>query len=760
MKMQKLLTMAPAEIAVRGRQAILKTAERVTRHSPSEEHQRHELFSTLLNTPGDAQCPASHYGKGDTEGALKCLQIKFRKQAETTFFAGAVDARSPGLTGDYLPHTRHEIIRSAEAVCAGEFMTLGYGRLNFTRQDDNDKNRQGPINWHLDAVSGTTAPLLHWSRINALDFTQVGDSKVVWELNRHQWLLQLGMAWQLTGDERYPAVMCQRMLAWMHNNPPGQGINWSSSLEVAYRLISWCWALVLFRNSPQISPDFLARMLTWIRLHADHIERYLSTYYSPNTHLTGEALGLYYAATLFPYINGADRWRALSQSILLQQLERQVYDDGVYFEQSTRYQHYTVEIYLHFMILSQRNGISLPESVSARVEAMVDFLLNLRRPDGTLPQIGDSDGGALLTIVHRTAGDFQALFAIAATVFEREDFAWAAGESTAELICLLGPAGHYRFMALKQKAPPVVESRLFADGGYVIMRDAWDGQGHQLIFDVGPLGCEDSAAHGHADLLAVQCSAFGDNYLVDAGTGNYTSDPVWRNYFRSSQAHNTVSVDGLSQVTPKGPFSWHGRRPLCRLRSCWTTPNLSLTDASSDAWTDLPDPVMHRRRIIFVRHSYWVVIDDMTASAMHDYDLRFQFAPIDVRRDRHGWTRATGAGGSCLLLHVSAEAGLELNLVCGQQSPPAGWFSGNYGQRCPAPALMVSSSHKGPVRFITVLYPQADASALPPELLITHTTQDQHTSALRIQIDIDHNDRILITDDDISVNQGAAQCVE
>ena len=29
------------------------------------------------------------------------------------------------------------------------------------------------------------------------------DSKVVWELNRHQWLVRLGQAYQLTGDERY-----------------------------------------------------------------------------------------------------------------------------------------------------------------------------------------------------------------------------------------------------------------------------------------------------------------------------------------------------------------------------------------------------------------------------------------------------------------------------------------------------------------------------------------------------------------------------
>ncbi|MEX2333069.1 MAG: alginate lyase family protein, partial [Pseudohongiella sp.] len=547
MKMQKLLTMAPAEIAFRGRQAMFKTAERVGHSARSQVQQEHDLFATLAGDGGDSTDPAALYRSGDIGKAMKRLQADFQHAAGHRFFTGATAVQAPDLLASYLPRIRSEIVESADAVCAGHFHTLGYGRLSFYHGTNQLSVSNDLINWHLDAVSGTISPLVHWSRINALDFAEVGDSKVVWELNRHQWLIQLGLAWKLTGDNKYTAVFSRRMQAWMRDNPTGYGINWSSSLEVAYRLISWCWALVLFKDSTDVSAQFQASMMSCLRTHAEHVERYLSTYYSPNTHLTGEALALYYAGVLFPEIGGAKRWRTLGRKILLQQFNRQVHNDGVYFEQSTRYQYYTVEIYLQFMILSQRNGETLPKGFSMRVQAMVDFLLNLRRPDGTVPQIGDTDGGALLSIVHRQPGDYQALFAIAAALFEREDYAWAAGDSTAELICLLGPVGHYRFMALKQKAPPVVEACLFADGGYLIMRDGWRPQGHQLIFDVGPLGCSDSAAHGHADLLSLQCSAFGDNYLIDPGTGNYTSEPQWRNYFRCTQAHSTVSVDGRSQ---------------------------------------------------------------------------------------------------------------------------------------------------------------------------------------------------------------------
>src|SRR5205807_6300058 len=136
---------------------------------------------------------------------------------------------------------------------------------------------------------------------------------------------------------------------WMDANPRGMGINWASSLEVALRLISWCWSLCLFRDSAALSQGLFAEMLGGIWAHAAHVQRYLSYYFSPNTHLTGESLGLFYAGVMLREHEDAARWRALGARILVEQSERQIDPDGVYFEHSTYYQRYTVEIYLHFL---------------------------------------------------------------------------------------------------------------------------------------------------------------------------------------------------------------------------------------------------------------------------------------------------------------------------------------------------------------------------------------------------------------------------
>src|SRR5204862_1621437 len=122
------------------------------------------------------------------------------------------------------------------------------------------------------------------------------------------------------------------LASWMDQNQPKLGINWASSLEVAFRSISWLWAFYFFKDSAAVTVEVFARALKFLYLNARHLETYLSTYFSPNTHLTGEALGLFYLGTLLQQFREAGRWRETGRRILLEQLPLHVRSDGVYFE--------------------------------------------------------------------------------------------------------------------------------------------------------------------------------------------------------------------------------------------------------------------------------------------------------------------------------------------------------------------------------------------------------------------------------------------
>jgi hypothetical protein len=482
------------------------------------------------------------------------------------------------------------------------------------------------------------------------------------------------------------------------------GINWTSSLEVAFRLISWCWALSLFRGAAAVTPDLRAALVGGIVAHASRIERYLSYYFSPNTHLTGEALGLFYAGALFPDTPGAARWCRLGADILIQEAAGQILPDGVYMEQATCYQRYTAEIYLHFVILAERNGFAVPDGVIRQLERLLDALLVFRRPDGSLPQIGDADGGWLLPLEPRRPDDGRGVFGPAAAVLKRGDYAWAAGALAPEVAWLLGSEGVRLFEGLASAPPARSPSCLLPDGGYVVMRSDWGREADQIIFDVGPLGCRFSGGHGHADLLSLQCSFRGQPYVIDPGTFRYGADDGWRDHYRATAAHSTVDIDGAGQAVPRGPFRW-ASRPAARLAHWETTLDRDVAVGEHRAYSRLADPVVHRRQVILEKARHCIVVDDLDGRAEHRVDLRFQFAPMSVTLDAGPWARAVSNEGAGLIVHALATVPLKASLLEGETDPRQGWVSSHYGDHRPAPLLLYSAVVRLPARIVTLLIP-------------------------------------------------------
>ena len=669
MKPQRILRMGPAEISLRARQEVSRLIDRLA------DPRRGRLGASISPERAD----------------------RWVTEMASHFFSGPGEPGVPALLRERLPGSAQCIVAAADRALEKRFDLLGYRDLYFG----------DPIDWHLDPVAKRQAPLRHWTLLDPLDVAVVGDSKVVWELNRHQWLVGLGQAYRLTGDERYARMFADTIRDWLRANPPGMGINWTSSLEAAFRLISWCWALALFRGSAVLTTDLRAALVGGIAAHAARVERYLSYYFSPNTHLTGEALGLFYAGTVFPSMPAARRWRRLATDILIHEAGRQILPDGVYMEQATCYQRYTAEIYLHFVTLAKRNGFAVPDGVIQRLEHLLDALLVLRRPDGSLPQIGDADGGWLLPLEPRRPDDGRGVFGPAAVVLNRGDYAWASDSLTSEVAWLLGTGGVQRFAALEAAPPAQSPSRLLFDGGYAVMRSDWGREADQIIFDVGPLGCRISGGHGHADLLSLQCSFRGQPYVIDPGTFRYGADGGWRSHYRGTAAHSTVDIDSAGQAVPRGPFQW-ASRPAAHLVRWESTEHRDVAVGEHRAYGRLADPVIHRRQVILEKGRHCIVVDDLDGRAEHRVDLRFQFAPMSVTLDAGLWARAVRNAGAGVIVHALATVPLKASLLEGETDPRQGWISSHYGDHQPAPLLLYSTVARLPVRIITLLIPTDD----------------------------------------------------
>ncbi len=621
------------------------------------------------------------------------LREHFTSRHAPLFFVGVRDGSSAAeLRGDRWSAELGQLIAAADAVVDGRFDLLGHDGLDFG----------SPIDWHLDPVSHKRAPRIHWSRIPYLNADLIGDHKVIWEINRHQHFFILGRAFQVTGRAKYAECFATNIASWMDANPPKDGVNWASSLEVAYRAIAWLWALELFRDSPVLTAHLLKRMLKYLYVHGRHLERYLSTYFSPNTHLTGEALGLMYLGLLLPEFRRAKQWRRTGWRILERELPRQVHVDGVYFEQATYYHRYTVDIYLHALLLAERNGMAVPAGMRERLSLAAGHLADLTRADGSMPIVGDDDGGSLVVLEDRPFADVRATLGTASVVLGMPELASVAGAASEEVLWLLGPAGVTAVDERVGAPPPAHTSRLFATGGYAVMRDGWGVNAKHALIDCGPLGAM-NCGHAHADALSIEVAAGGCPFFVDPGTYTYTESAADRDHFRHSAAHNTVTVDGQSACVPDGPFSWASRADAT-VESWWTGSVVDRLVASHPGFERLPDPVVHRRSVYFVRGEYWVVVDTMLAAERHESIAHFHAAlgsRVTAATGTTAWIDAPCAEGWSRLFF--AVAGDVDALEWGED-----WVSPSYGSRSRAPYARVTSLGTGRRDLVTVLCPSPE----------------------------------------------------
>lgn len=632
------------------------------------------------------------------------------------------------------PRECEETMERAERICRHQFDVLGFERLDY-----------GPvIDWRLDPVSGKRAPLRPWYQIHYLDFAEVGDHKITWEINRHQHLLTLAKAHLLTRENRYLSELIDEWRAWQKENPYPEGINWASSLEVAFRSLAWLWAGRLLAASSAAPKSFQGELTRALALNARHIESYLSTYSSPNTHLLGEAVALFFIGTLSPRLRSAPRWQKLGWRIILEESAKQVQADGMHFEQSVYYHVYALDFFLHARILAARNGFAIPEAFDAAIERMLGALAGISQA-GAAPRFGDDDGGRVFDPRRNRREHMLDPLSTGAVLYTWANLRAASGGLKEETLWLLGPQAARQFEELDAPFAPAVSVALPASGFYVMANSnqetALDGKRgnagrtrsefalasarQQLVIDAGRQGAGNSG-HGHADALSAQLSVDGEEWLTDPGTFRYVS-PVSgigsdRDRYRGTAAHNTLIVDGQSQAEPVGPFAWDALPPAHA--ELWVAGRgFDLFCGKHRGYQRLTHPVVHSRWVFYLKSRFWLVRDVAEGEGEHDLEIPWHFAP--------GFTASYTPPGFTLMHGANSvsQGGLALVPPEGHgwsQEVRRGYVSQAYGVEESASVVRFATRTRGPADFTVVLQPVASV----PERLgkLTRTVAGKATA--------------------------------
>jgi Heparinase II/III-like protein/Heparinase II/III N-terminus len=640
------------------------------------------------------------------------------------FFSGSEISERAGLLRKHLPDKATEILSDADEICNHRFRLLGYENLDYGSE----------IDWHLDLVHGKRAPLDPWFKIPFLDFAVVGDHKVTWELNRHQHLVTLAKARLLSGDEKYGRELMAQLRSWIKTNPYPLGINWGSSLEVAFRSLSWIWVDQLLAQADEYT-EFRSELAPALAFHGRYIERYLSTYFSPNTHLLGEAVALFFLGTLYPQMPRASRWRESGWQIVLHEAERQVRPDGVYFEQSLYYHVYALDFFLHARLLAARNGMEIPAAYDAVLGRMLDVLAALAQA-GPAEGFGDDDGGRLWNPRRNRTERMTDPLAVGAAMYSRE---FSAARLTEEAIWLCGYQAVEKLSGTNSitHSIPAARSIAFPDGGLYVLADS-QPCAQAMVVDAGPQGVGRSG-HGHADALGLRLTMGGRRWLVDAGSGVYISkEPADRNTFRGTGAHNTLRVDGADQAVADEPFSWT-HIPTTQAENWIAGKSFTYFVGSHNGYTRLADPVVHRRHVLKIAGGVWLVRDVALGRMEHELEIRWHFAPdLEVRNDGSGRVEIARAGAasgeSALSLIVPEETIWQTATVVTRTL-----LSPAYGAFQPAPLVRSYARVLLPAETATVLVPRSSALRQDGKLLIEPRLVSMTQAAVQVY-ELDYHD--------------------
>lgn len=540
---------------------------------------------------------------------------------------------------------------------------------------------------HVLHFNGKTYPLgakVDW----ASNQENQGESATVeWNavLNRHFFFHDLAGAYWVTLDPRYAAEIVALARDWIADSPPlmlssGNGPYhhaWET-LNTAIRAAdSWPDALFRTADAPAWTPEAFCTFVKSLVHHARHLMRWPSK----ANWLTEESKAITTVGILFPEFKEAEVWRRTGIARLYEQLDNEVYPDGMENELALGYGLWVLSNYAAVLELAALNDrrAEIPADYQSRLERMYNYVLYAMAPSGEVHGLNDSWSASPRAILKQGFAYFP----------QRRDFLWGATQGA-------------------QGRMPEQVSYAFPYSGHYALRSGWERDARLLFLDAGPFG----SGHQHEDKLTFFMDAHGRSWITEGGVYMYDASR-WRRYVLSTRAHNTVRVDGQDQNRRIVHDSYVLPYPFKPLPNPWISQ--ADFDYVAGVYDDGYGPkgvlrARHRREIVFVKPDYWVIVDtlDPDGNAAHDWETIFHVNAGDADVEgTHLWAVADGKR----LDIFGFGPDLTLKVVKGlKEEPVQGWGP---GCKQAIPTALFHNQRPGRTRNVYVLFPTAQPGGVP-----------------------------------------------
>ena len=518
---------------------------------------------------------------------------------------------------------------------------------------------------------------------NKIDWNDASASQL-WRFNLHYFACTGDLLlWSVSNamDEAYSAFR-SLVVSWIEHNNRVAGDGWHP-YTISIRLPQWLSAVAWF--APKLNQDTVFRdeLLTSIYGQGKILRSELELDLRGN-HLLANLRALIWLGVSF---RGAEsqEWLSHSMSVLETELEEQIPSDGGHFERCPGYHLVVLKDLLEIGLLLRYNRSGSPDWLESAIRRMLSFLVWITAPDGTVPLLKDTS--------FEMGVSPRDLVAAAALYLDDPSFK-RHSELGLYSFLLFGESGLERFASWAPKPLPDSGpvSIALRDSGFYVMRD--DSAGDYLIVDAGKPGPDYLPGHAHADMLSFELTVDGQRLVVDSGVYEY-SEGDWRDYFRSTRAHNTIEVAGENQSEVWSSFRV-ARRANPGVVVWDVNDGYTLIRGSHDGYKRLPSSAMHERCIVWKPGKCWIILDvvrGLSSCVVRNY-LHFHPKLEPIRSDSQTWS----IRGSRVPLWVVTFGSREEMIVAGQTKPVSqGWYSELFGEISSNSVLAMTSTGELPI---------------------------------------------------------------
>ena len=569
-------------------------------------------------------------------------------------------------------------------------------------------NLEKEIDWHYDLISDKRFPDQPFSYSINTRTEENGIVKVVWEVNRLQFLTSICLAYQKTKDEALLSRFIEIIESWNKSNPYLKGVNWYSNIEINLRVITWllCWEILdannLYQQNEQFKEFTDSTWIPLIYLHGHFAHSHPSKFSSSNNHLIAEAAGLFLAGAYWDF-NSSDskKWAKEGQEILEREIVKQHTENGINREEASEYIQFITDFFLIAYVVGQRTGYPFSKKYETTLAKILEYVYQLMDVKGNVPYYGDDDDGHTFVIEdeNQHSSNFRSLLVTGTLLFGNEKLKAKSGAFDLKNQVLFGVEGKSKFEAVKPEFS--CESVLYKEEGHFLIKQ---GNGIDkevyLHVDVAPLGYLSIAAHGHADALSFYLHVDGNPIFIDIGTYTYHSEPEWRAYFKGTLGHNTIRVDQQDQAKDAGPCLWVNHFQS-ELEQCAEDADSIIVRGRHNAYDKLG--VRHQRTYRFDKNTEQIRIEDeltVQDETGHLFEMPFHLHPeLNVTQLSDNQFKIMPESGRGVLLTLDPQ--LKPSLVNGSLDPILGWYSPSFLQKGPTNVIYSKLTDAATTTLIT-----------------------------------------------------------